>query len=243
MQNKAEVSQILNTSVAVLTANASAFLMFSGLMTVIAKLLTLGLGFDHIVAAAATGEGDFSELPGGPFGGLVIMLLIAMVPYVFALAAITRGTVAYLSGDPVTVGECLTVCVRRAPDIILLSVLTGFGVLVAGFFLVIPAVILIVFWYLAPPALIEENITPIRSLGRSIELTRGNRWTVFALLFILVVLTFVASVLASTLVPIFGHLVAQIVSVAIEALLAAFGAVVCTVTYCAVQTGLPARIK
>ncbi|MEQ8443465.1 MAG: hypothetical protein RIM33_12445 [Alphaproteobacteria bacterium] len=236
MSSKTDIGQIFRMTVSVLRANASAFLLFTGLMAVVTKLLMLAMGLDHVLVEATSGAGNLAALPGGPIVGTASLLLIAIVPYLVALSAISHGTAAFLAGTPVTVGECIAVSVRRMPEILLLGVVAGLGVFLAGMFLVIPAVILIVLWYVAPPVLIIERVGVMRSLGRSIELTRGHRLMIFGLIFVLMVVTFLVSALVSSIFLPFGILPAQIAAVAIDAVLSAVGAVACSVTYCALAS-------
>jgi hypothetical protein len=56
-----------------------------------------------------------------------------------------------------------------------------------------PALILFTMWVTALPASVVEDLGPIRSLGRSQRLTKGNRWRIFIILFLAIL--FVAAIL------------------------------------------------
>jgi uncharacterized membrane protein len=52
---------------------------------------------------------------------------------------------------------------------------------VAVFATAVPYFMLIIMWSVAGPACVIERLGPVRSLGRSRELTKGHRWKIFAL--------------------------------------------------------------
>lgn len=57
----------------------------------------------------------------------------------------------------------------------------------AGYFgglilFVVPGIMLAVAWCVAMSALLAEGLGPRQALGRSVDLTRGNRWPIFALI-------------------------------------------------------------
>ncbi|MDR1966332.1 MAG: hypothetical protein LBQ36_06445 [Synergistaceae bacterium] len=54
--------------------------------------------------------------------------------------------------------------------------------------LLVPGIMLMCVWYAAIPACVVERVGPIRSLGRSRELTKGSRWQIFGVVLLLMVL-------------------------------------------------------
>jgi hypothetical protein len=48
--------------------------------------------------------------------------------------------------------------------------------------LIMPLLLLYLMWFVAMPACVLERLGPIRSLGRSRALTKGNRWKIFSLI-------------------------------------------------------------
>jgi hypothetical protein len=70
---------------------------------------------------------------------------------------------------------------KRAGGLLGVSLLTGIGVGVGLFLLVIPGLILFTRWSLAVPAVVLEGRSPRDAMRRSSELVKGHGWKVFAI--------------------------------------------------------------
>jgi hypothetical protein len=88
---------------------------------------------------------------------------------------------------------------KRAGALLGVSVLTGVGVGVGLFLLVVPGLILFTRWSLAVPAVMLEGRTPREAMRRSAELVKGHGWRVFAIFLIVSAGAFGASYLVEQL--------------------------------------------
>jgi glycerophosphoryl diester phosphodiesterase family protein len=70
---------------------------------------------------------------------------------------------------------------KRAGALLGVSLLTGIGVGVGLFLLVVPGLILFTRWSLAVPAVMLEGRSPREAMRRSAELVNGHGWQVFAI--------------------------------------------------------------
>jgi hypothetical protein len=70
---------------------------------------------------------------------------------------------------------------KRAGALLGVSLLTGIGVGVGLFLLVVPGLILFTRWSLAVPAVMLEGRSPRAAMRRSAELVKGHGWQVFAI--------------------------------------------------------------
>ena len=135
------------------------------------------------------------------------------------VAIVTFGTLARLGGRSLPL-ETYTRAGFRASQPGMITALLGFSVImlaisaqlalsgtpvgrIAGLAITIGVICVIVLWSVAVPAAIAERLGAFRALGRSAELTRGNRWRIFALFFsagliILPVLMLMTSVVFGT---------------------------------------------
>ena len=68
-----------------------------------------------------------------------------------------------------------------------LSLLTGIAILFAMILLIIPGIMLAVWWAVALPALLRENLGVTEAMERSKEMTAGNRWRIFGLMVVMFV--------------------------------------------------------
>jgi hypothetical protein len=82
---------------------------------------------------------------------------------------------------------------RRAGALVAVSLLTGVGVALGLFLLIVPGLVLFTRWSLAVPAVMLENRTPLQALRRSAGLVKGNGWAVFAVFSTITVVAGLAS--------------------------------------------------
>jgi hypothetical protein len=79
-------------------------------------------------------------------------------------------------------GGLLQATWKRAGALLGVSLLTGIGVALGLFLLVVPGLILFTRWSLAVPAVMLEGRSPRDAMRRSRELVEGHGWQIFAVL-------------------------------------------------------------
>jgi hypothetical protein len=152
-------------------------------------LLTLLLqGVPSAVAAWGQVVGWAHPL-GGVFaaiGGLASLVTVPMLT-----GALIYGSMRALEGRPVDMGECFQAGTRRWLP--MLGLMIGSGLLIAfGFILLfVPGVLLALRWSVAGPALVLEGRGIPEAMGRSADLTRDRRWSIFLLFLIYLGIQFV----------------------------------------------------
>lgn len=132
----------------------------------------------------------------GPLAAVALALVTVVIGIALAMitqGALVRATVAHSEGRKASFGESAAAGLSVALPLFGMAVLSGLGLLAGIVALIVPAIILYVMWSVAAPALVEERLGPVESLGRSRELTRGARWTVFGLLLVVSVVSWVCS--------------------------------------------------
>ena len=128
-------------------------------------------------------------LPNLALLGLTYLVLIALVP--FTVAAIPRAAIDIVLGGPVTVRSTLAGVARRYWGLMGVAVLY---VLISPLAICLPAFVwLFVRWVVAIPALLAEDVGPVRALDRSWTLTRNHWWRLFGILLLIYLLTTVVS--------------------------------------------------
>ncbi len=156
----------------------------------IGSLTRTGLGSSQIIVMLAGWSG--SSLAG-------IMLTT------FVQGAITRTAVATADGRRVRIGETAIAALRVFPALLVVAILSSLGIGLGYVLLFVPGMLLATVWAVAAPAVVAERLGPFEGLARSRWLTRGHRWTVFGLLTLIFVLSWVASgIYTSTVLLTFG---------------------------------------
>jgi hypothetical protein len=108
--------------------------------------------------------------------GYIGALLLNFVAGRFAQAGCFRAVADAYLGEGVSWRSSLRFALRRLPAVVLLSILSGFLVVLGTILLVIPGIYLFVAFTVAVPVLLVEGAGPVRALGRSRELVRGRWW-------------------------------------------------------------------
>jgi hypothetical protein len=129
-------------------------------------------------------------------GGLIGLIIVP-----FSVGALYRAAVDGANGQPMTIRSVLSETLARywplfgfAALAFLIVVLWGIAVLIGSVLLVLPGlavfcagVYLLVRWSVSLPAMMAENVGPIRGLGRSWSLVKGMWWRTFGIILIVIV--------------------------------------------------------
>lgn len=149
-----------------------------------------------------------------------------------ATAVILHATFQHMRGRPVRLGESVSQALGRFLPLLGVMVLQTLGISLGFLLLIIPGFILLTMWYAAVPVCIAERAGPIRSLGRSRELTKGYRWRIVGLMFLLGIMGGIGSavfvLLGTALAQEWGAIAAQTLW---QGLSGGFGSVAVAVAY------------
>jgi hypothetical protein len=162
----------------------------------------------------------YREHAGPLLGGAVIVIGIAAV--VNALFANTGNFVLFLAGVVISliaevlfagyvvklvqdvrdgtrdfdVGVLLSAATPYIGTLILLGIVAGIAIAIGFVLLIVPGLILLTIWSVAPPSVVVEGKGVFESLGRSRELVRGNGWNVFFSILLAYLIVLVISIVA-----------------------------------------------
>ena len=143
----------------------------------------------------------------GPCGPTVRQLiftgLLAILLLLLQTATLTRATMRAGTGLPVSIEDSVWFGARRAFHVLIVTIVYS-AVVAAGFFaLFVPGLVFAFRFFLAVPAMLVEGMGPLRALGRSWSLTKGESWhTLGALL----LLWFVAGIPENLVARLASHL-------------------------------------
>jgi hypothetical protein len=137
---------------------------------------------------------------GEEWAAFLVTSVVQAVAVILAVAACYRVISAAYLGEPASVGSSLRFGISRV-----LPMIGAYIVLLLGFaswvLLIVVSPIFVLLFFLIVflgvktsvtfPAIIFERAGPLRSIGRSWRLTRGNWWRVFATLLVVGLISFV----------------------------------------------------
>jgi hypothetical protein len=195
------------------------------LVTVIASLPNV------LIVGTQTAEDP--RLTGGNYAGWFFLALLAAM----VLSALSEAVVLYaafedMRGLPVNLIESVRIGLRRFFPV--LGVAVGVPILagLAAFMLVFPAFIVMSMLFVAMPVCVVEKLGPLKSMGRSAQLTKGHRWKIFGLW---AATTIVGGIIQSSLEGLSNYVGGEplrlVVLLACGALVGAFYAILVVVTY------------
>lgn len=118
----------------------------------------------------------------------VVLLLLNLLLTYLATAAIAYGTFKAMLGQRATIGDCLSRGLALVFPVLGVAILSAFAVLLGLLLLIVPGFIVLTMLWVAIPAVVVERPGVTRAMGRSAELTSGNRWRVFGIIVILMLI-------------------------------------------------------
>jgi hypothetical protein len=173
-----QIGRVVSRTFSVLSHNAAVILIISALLMLPMLLVSFYTTRTPAVIAAAGRSGanllKFYET------GAVSFLVLTICTYVLQ-AAVIRGTLTYLNGEPVRLGDCLSAGFRSFLPIVVIAFLSLLGMTAGMILLVIPGIILALAWSVVIPVRVVENTGISESFGRSRALTKDHRWKILAL--------------------------------------------------------------
>jgi hypothetical protein len=127
-----------------------------------------------------------------------IGLLAKGVGTLLAYAVIFQVAMQDLHGQPASTAGVFTAALRKFWPMFGMAILIGLGLCLGLILLIVPGIILGLTWSVALPVLVLEDRGVFDSFGRSAALTRGKRWSIFLLYFLIVLITVIVELVLFT---------------------------------------------
>jgi hypothetical protein len=127
-------------------------------------------------------------------------------------------------------GQLLRAATPVLGQLILIGIFVSI-IIVLGFLLIVPGLILLTIWSVFVPVIVLERPPGLQALSRSRELVRGSGWQVFGVLLILFVLVVVLALVLAAVAASAGTAVGLIVRVVLGVLTEPLGALAAAVLY------------
>jgi hypothetical protein len=182
-QTPFSLGRTLNNSFGVFGRNLVPFLIVTAIISLPYIIVQTWLDYAAAHPDAAGSHSGFQ-------GGTIAMMFVQSITFGLVQAALTYGTVQDLRGQRAGIGECLKLGLARSGNIVSGATQYGFLLGLATLLLIIPGILLYVRWWVFMPAMVVESLTPKEAFERSIMLTSGRRWIIFALGALILVVEF-----------------------------------------------------
>lgn len=128
--------------------------------------------------------------------GFLIMLVTGIV----VQATMIQGAVASLNGQKTRLTEGLANGLRLFLPLLGLGILMALALALGFVLLIVPGIMMALAWCVASPTLVIERTGVFAAFSRSAFLTRGNRWRIFGLFIVYVVISIMISILVGVVV-------------------------------------------
>lgn len=133
----------------------------------------------RLLSNAAPTPAASLALLSSPFYWLLMPLGLLLTS--FLLACQLQIAISDLQGESFPLPDTLRRAALKTLPIFGATFLMLLGLMLGMILLFVPGIILGVMWAVTLPATVADTSNPIRALGRSRALTRGNRWRIFSL--------------------------------------------------------------
>lgn len=215
--------RVFNRTFTVLSRNLLPFCIVTAIAS-LPNLLFIQVG----TGPAGTGAVD----PSASAARVAVGAILSMVLNALAQAIVLYGAFEDMRGRRVNLMESTRIGFGRFLPVIAVAILSAILAGLAAILLVVPGLIVMTMLFVATPACVVERLGPIKSMGRSAQLTKGNRWKVFGLWFATIIAGgVVQAALVRLASMIGGYPLGVLVQFVAGAIWSAFYAILAVVTY------------
>jgi hypothetical protein len=172
------VGRVLSKSLTILTGNFPKYLLFGAV-----------IALPNLVSAFKGNNTATSQQPVSPdqaftiavVVGVIAFVLIWLVVFSVAQSAMIYGAFQDVRGRPFDIGASVRRGLGRFLPVIGAAICAVVLIGIGFALLVVPGFILLTMFFVIIPVCVVEGLGPLKSLGRSSQLTKGYRWRIFAL--------------------------------------------------------------
>lgn len=223
------IGPVLSTSISVFFRNLVPFLAITALIGIPYILISFWMlsTIGDIEAAVRTG----GVPPSGFFGMVAVSVIVLLLTNTLSQSAINYGTFQDLRGRKASFSDCLGRGFAMLPRVIVGAILASIAYAIGFMLLVIPGVVLSLMWWVFIPVIIVEGAGIGEAFGRSRDLTRGHRWGILGLLFVVGIVQWIVSMIVGLIGRALGPVGAEVLNLVVILGFTSFFAVLCTVGY------------
>jgi phage-related holin len=184
------------------------FLLFAGIMA-LPYILVLLFRFALLLFTRASITTSAPQLPtSGMVGGFILGGIGAAIVFLLVVGVVQAATVSAVSelylGRDTSVMEAFAQSKGSILIVVAIMLMSGIATFVGCLFLIIPGIYLACRLAVSVPVAIVEKESPVASMERSMELTKGFAMQVFLLLLLVFVVSWIVGMLIQAPVMIFA---------------------------------------
>lgn len=120
----------------------------------------------------------------------VVSWVVSMVGAYVLEAGILYASVNDMNGRKVEFGKAVSTGFSFVLPLFGLGILMGLALVLGFILLIVPGILMSIAWIAAAPAVVVEKVGVTESFGRSATLTRDNRWPIFGLCMVYMIVYF-----------------------------------------------------
>lgn len=169
--------------------------------------------------------------------GALISALVSLIGFFWLQGALTEAVSDVRDGRAdLSLAETFRRVQPRIWALLGAGILAVLGIAVGLVLLIVPGLLLLTWWSLVVPAIVLEKRGVMESFGRSRELVRGHAWTVFGVVIVTVLISFLVGLLIGAALLFLPDELATFASDVISGTITApFGALAWTLMYFALR--------
>jgi hypothetical protein len=212
------IGRVLTQTISVLRRHLLPFLLLYGVASLLLNIPVTFTNHDSTVMASAIACG--------------IALVLCMVFNVFAGAAVVYAAIDDMRGRPVDMIAAMRVALRRFFPVLGVTVAVVVLAVIGLALIVVPAAIVVTVLFVAVPVCVVEGLGPLAALRRSVQLTKGHRWRIFALWFATLLTEIIVQIVLDRLTEPLGNVALVLApQVVWDIVVGAFAVILTAVTY------------
>ena len=177
------VGRVLSRSFEVLFHDFFKFALIAFIALLPYVLLILAGG----AAAGGLAGGQPHFAPSVLIGGGLVFFVVFIFFYAVSMAATLYGAFRGMSGRPFSLGDAFGRGLARFFPLVGLGICWSVAIGVGTLLLVVPGLMMLAAFYVALPACVMEGLGPFQSMSQSAALTKGHRWKVFGIYFLVAI--------------------------------------------------------
>lgn len=203
---KLDIGRVISGTFSVIGRNIVAFtvlsLVLAGIPTALIAFIQVNALRDDTGAISAAGMFTGDYWTAASMGGLASLIFSAILQ-----GTLIYATVQDLNGQRPSIGDCLATGLRNFLPLLGVTILFILALIFGFVLLIVPGIMIACAWCVAVPSLVADRTGVFGAFSRAAELTRGNRWRIFALGLVIWILLVVIGLVfnAITGIALFGQ--------------------------------------